>query len=72
MDEDLTELSYRKLKKRVKNTRDLLDSLEAELKKRKMDRQHDDVDKMEEYLDAADSSILSLTGQIKKLMTGDK
>lgn len=72
MEEDLTELSYKKLKKRVKKTRDLLDSLETELKKRKLDRQHDDVEHMEEYLDVADSSILNLTSQIKKLMAGKK
>ena len=70
MEEDLKELSYKKLKKRVKKTRKLLDVLETELKKRKLDRQHDEVDHLEEHLDVADHSILNLTTQIKKLISG--
>lgn len=72
MAKDISELPYGKLKKRVKKTRELLDELEAELEQRELERQHDEVDDLEEHMDAADSSILDLTGIIKTFLTKDK
>lgn len=69
MSKDLSELKYAKLKKRVLKTRELLDELEAELHKREEERQHEEIDDLEEHLDVADSSILSLTGIIKNLLS---
>ncbi|NVJ97195.1 MAG: hypothetical protein HWE25_03525 [Alphaproteobacteria bacterium] len=69
MAKDLTELPYGKLKKRVIKTRELLDDLEAELEKRELERQHDEVDDLEEHLNVADSSILDLTGIIRNFLT---
>jgi flagellin-specific chaperone FliS len=68
---ELNELPYNKLKKRIKKTRELLDDLEAEMKNRKLERQHDGVDDLDEHLNIADSSILSLTGIIKSVMSKD-
>lgn len=69
MAKDLTELPYKKLRKRVEKTRKLLDQLEAELEKRELERQHEQVDDLEEHLNIADSSILNLTGVIKNLLS---
>ncbi|SDE10461.1 MULTISPECIES: hypothetical protein [Kordiimonas] len=72
MAKDITDLPYKKLKKRVKKTRKLLDALEAELEARELERQHHEVDDLEEHMDAADSSILDLTGIIKNFLTKNK
>lgn len=72
MSKELNELPYKKLKKRIKKTRDLLDDLETELKNRELERQHDGVDDLDEHLNIADHSILSLTGIIRKVMSKDQ
>lgn len=72
MAKDLNELPYKKLKKRVKKTRELLDDLEAELHKREEERQHDEIDDLQEHMNVADKSILSLTGIIKSVLSKDK
>lgn len=72
MAKELNELPYKKLKKRVKKTRELLDDLEAELKSRELERQHESIDHLQEHLNVADNSILSLTGVIKAMLTKDK
>lgn len=72
MTKELNELPYGKLKKRIKKTRELLDELEAEMESRKLERQHDGVDDLDEQFDVADSSILSLTGIIRKVLSDDK
>lgn len=72
MAKELNELPYKKLKKRIKKTRELLDELEAEMESRTLERQHDGVDDLDEQFDVADSSILSLTGIIRKVMSQDK
>ena len=71
MAKDLNELPYKKLKKRIKKTRELLDDLEAELHKREEERQHEEIDDLQEHMNVADSSILSLTGIIKNLLSKD-
>lgn len=70
--EELNELPKKKLKKRIQQTRALLDALEAELENRELERQHDGVEDLDEHLNVADSSILSLTGIIRKVMSDDK
>lgn len=72
MTEELNELKTKMLKKRIKQTRDLLDALEAELESRVLERQHDGVDDLDEHLNVADNSILSLTGIIRSVMSKDK
>lgn len=72
MSKELHELPYKKLKKRIKKTRDLLDDLEAELKSRELERQHEGIDDLDEHLNIADHSILSLTGIIKSVLSKDK
>lgn len=72
MAKDLNELPYKKLKKRVKKTRELLDDLEAELHKREEERQHEEIDDLQEHMNVADRSILSLTGIIKSVLSKDK
>jgi len=70
--EELNELPYSKLKKRVKETRELLDDLEAELETRELERQHEGIDDMDEHLNIADNSIRSLTGIIRSIISKDK
>ena len=70
--EDLNELPNKKLKKRIQQTRDLLDALEAELESRELERQHDCIDHLDEHLNVADSSILSLTSIIKRIISQNK
>ena len=72
MTEELNELPYSKLKKRVKETRELLDDLEAELETRELERQHEGIDDMDEHLNIADNSIRSLTGIIRSIISKDK
>ncbi|MEX0298531.1 MAG: hypothetical protein AB3N28_05640 [Kordiimonas sp.] len=71
MSKELNELKTKKLKKRIKQTRELLDALEAELESRVLERQHDGVDDLDEHLNVADNSILSLTGIIRSVMSKD-
>lgn len=70
--EDLNELPNKKLKKRIQQTRELLDVLEAELENRQLERQHEGVDELHEHLNIADNSILSLTSIIRKLLSDEK
>ncbi len=63
--EDFSELSKKKLMKRIARARDLLTALEYELERRTLDKQRKSVDKMDEYFDKTDASILNLTNVIR-------
>lgn len=62
--------SLKKLKKQVKKTKEVLALLETELEKRQIQNQHDEIDNLEEHLEQANSSIMSL-GNIFSLLKSD-
>lgn len=69
--EKIPTYSLNKLKKQVKKTRETLALLEAELEERKLENQHDAIDHLEDHLDHAGASLLSLTGLVA-MLRGDK
>jgi len=67
--EDLSSLPHRKLKKLIKETQGVLDQLTRELKKRKLDRQHEEIDHMEEYFQDAEHNLSNLKQFIQKIFS---
>jgi len=64
--EDLSSLSHKKLKKLIKETREILDDLTHEMAKRKLDKQHDEIDHMEEHFEDAAHNLSNLKNFIQK------
>ena len=67
--DDLSSLSEKKLKKLITETQDILDQLSAELKQRKIDRQHHEIDHMEDYFEDAEHNLSNLRLFIKKVFS---
>ena len=70
--EKIPTYSLKKLKKQVKKTREILALLEAELEERKLGKQHDEIDQLEDHLEHAGASLLSLAGLMDLLKGDDK
>ena len=68
--EKIPTYSLKKLRKQVKKTKETLALLEAELKKRQLEQQHDEIEHLEDYMEQANSSILSL-GSILSMLKND-
>lgn len=69
--EKIPTYSLKKLKKQVKKTRKVLALLEAELEERKVENQHEAIDNLEEHLDHAGASLLSIAG-LMTLLKGEE
>ncbi|VAW06857.1 hypothetical protein MNBD_ALPHA01-2283 [hydrothermal vent metagenome] len=67
--EDFSSLSKKKLKKLINETQDVLDQLKTELKHRKEDKQHDEIDHLEEYFEDASHNLSNLKLFIKKVFS---
>ena len=70
--EKIPTYSLKKLKKQLKKTREVLALLEAELEERKLENQHEAIDHLEDHLEHAGASLLSLTGLVDILKGNDK
>ncbi|PCI33443.1 MAG: hypothetical protein COB54_03845 [Alphaproteobacteria bacterium] len=64
--ENFASLPKKKLKKLIHETQDVLDQLKAELKTRKQDKQHDEIDHMEEHFEDAAHNLSNLKNFIQK------
>jgi len=58
--EDFSSLSGKKLKRLIKETQEILDQLKQELKARKQDKQHKEIDHMEEHFEDAAHNLSNL------------
>jgi len=73
--EDFSSLSEKKLKKLIRETHMVLDQLTQELNQRKQDKQHDEINHIEEHFDEASHNLSNLKIFIQKVfseMTKDK
>jgi len=73
--EDFSSLSEKKLKKLIRETHMVLDQLTQELNQRKQDKQHEEINHIEEYFDEASHNLGNLKIFIQKVfaeMTKDK
>ena len=64
--ENFTSLSKKKLKKLINETQDVLDQLKAELKTRKLDKRHDEINHMEEHFEDAAHNLSNLKNFIQR------
>jgi len=67
--EDLSSLSKKKLKKLISETQDVLDQLKLELKHRKEDKQHYEIDHMEKHLEDASHNLSNLKTFIQNVFS---
>jgi len=65
--DDLSSLSGKKLKKLIRETQEVLDHLKAELKIRKQNKQHNEIDHMEEHFEDAAHNLSNLKQFIQKV-----
>jgi len=73
--EDFSSLSEKKLKKLIRETHMVLDQLTQELNQRKQDKQHEEINHIEEHFDEASHNLSNLKIFIQKVfaeMTKDK
>ncbi len=73
--EDFSSLSEKKLKKLIRETHMVLDQLTQELNQRKQDKQHEEINHIEEHFDEASHNLGNLKIFIQKVfaeMTKDK
>lgn len=64
--ENFSSLSKSKLKSLIQETQDVLDQLKTELKQRKQDKQHSEIDHMEEHFEDAAHNLSNLKTFIQK------
>jgi|GEM_PF-6924130 len=69
--EKIPSYSLKKLEKQVKKTRAVLALLEAEIEDRKTESQHEAIDQLEDRLDNAGASLISLAGLMSLLLGSD-
>ncbi len=65
--EDFSSLSKKKLKKLIRETQDVLDQLKAELKMRKLDKRHEEIDHLEDHFEDAAHNLSNLKTFIQKV-----
>lgn len=66
--EDFSSLPRKKLKKLIKETRETLDQLQTEMAKRKIDKQHEGVDHMEEHFKDAEHNLSNIKTFFQKMI----
>jgi len=66
--EDFSSLPRKKLKKLIRETRETLELLQAEMDKRKIDKQHKSVDHMEEYFEDAEHNLSNIKIFFQKMI----
>ncbi len=66
--EDLSSLSHKKLKKLIKETEEVLVHLKEEMKRRKLDKQHTEINHLEEHMEDAEHNLSNLKTFIQKVM----
>lgn len=67
--EEFATLSEKKLKKLIKETQEVLDHLKMELKLRKLDKQHSEINHMEDHFEDAAHNLSNLKMFIKKVFS---
>lgn len=67
--EDLSSLPKKKLKKLISETEEVLDSLKQELARRKRDKQHAEIDHLEEHFEDAEHNLSNLKMFIQKVIS---
>lgn len=67
--EDLSSLSKKKLKKLIKETQEVLNQLNLELTQRVQDKQHNEIDHMEEHFEDAAHNLGNLKQFIQKVFS---
>ncbi len=67
--EDLSSLSKKKLKTLIQETQDVLNQLKGELKQRKLDKRHKEIDHMEEHFEDAAHNLSNLKNFIQKVFS---
>ena len=66
---DFSSLSKAKLKTLIAETQEVLDQLKLELKKRTQDKQHDEIEHLEEHLEDTTHNLSNLKKFIKKVFS---
>ncbi|MCF6217027.1 MAG: hypothetical protein L3J58_12760 [Emcibacter sp.] len=67
--EDFSSLPKKKLKKLISETQDVLDQLKRELKLRKENKQHDEIDHLEEHFEDASHNLSNLKKFIQNVIS---
>lgn len=67
--EDFSALSNKKLKNLIKETEVFLKLMKQEMKSRKLDKQHEEIDHLEDHLGEADHSLSNLKTFIQKIFS---
>ncbi len=67
--EDFSSLSKKKLKKLIRETQEVLNQLKSELKLRKQEKRHKEIDHMEEHFEDAAHNLSNLKSFIQKVFS---
>lgn len=67
--EEFSSLPQKKLKKLIRETQEVLDQLKQELKQRKQDKQHAEINHMEEHFHDAEHNLSNLKLFIQKVFS---
>lgn len=67
--DEFATLSEKKLKMLLKETQEVLDQLKMELKLRKLNRQHEEINHMEDHFEDAAHNLQNLKTFIKKVFS---
>ncbi|PHZ84999.1 hypothetical protein [Paremcibacter congregatus] len=70
--EDFSGLSKGKLKSLIKETEEVLVLLKEELQKRKLDKQHEEIDHLEDHLKEAEPHLSTIKAFIQKIIEDSK
>lgn len=70
--EDFSELSNSKLKSLIAETEEVLALLKDEKKKRKLDKQHEEIDHLEDHLKEAEPHLSTIKAFILKIIEDNK
>ncbi len=67
--EEFSSLPQKKLKKLIKETQEVLDQLKQELKQRKREKQHTEINHMEDHFQDAEHNLSNLKLFIQKVFS---
>lgn len=70
--EDLSSLSRKKLKKLIQETEEVLASLKHEMKQRKLDKQHEEIEHIEDHFKDAEHNLSNLRNFIQRVFSDMK
>ncbi len=71
-DDEYETLSTKKLKKLIKRTEETLDELKGEMKKRKLDVQHSEIDHLEDHMDEVEHRFSNFMVFLKDVLKEKK